>query len=82
MIFSPTGKKPIVLKYVWGKLKISVLLSRLSMPPAGRNAQQLKIVDFLSLYGGSSLPRAGGNPQEQFVFIEVFCFLLKDHSLP
>ena len=35
-----------------------------SLPPAGRNPQQLKVLDFVSLYGGPSLPPAGRNPQK------------------
>ena len=39
-----------------------------SLPPAGRNPQHMKVLDFSSLCGGLSLPPAGRNPQRMRVF--------------
>ena len=43
-------------------LEFLSLYDRPSLPPAGRNLQQLKILDFLSLDGGPSLCLAGRTP--------------------
>ena len=37
---------------------------RPSLPPAGRHPRQLKVLDFLRLYGGLPLPPVVRNPQE------------------